>query len=234
MSRSLLVCLLVSSVCTLKAQEHMYITKVKAAERNVTNAYVKAQQEQSVTNTYVRARNKSSFYAGKVNTRRINNRLLKVEDYGRMRSSNVIVYGIPEKVNEDIRQTGEEIGHRLDIKDPLKDIVKIFRYRSRKQPRPVLIVLQNSLVKTKWVMAYRNKQMWNEKWYLHEHLAKGTLELVLEVKNWAQSKHYSHIWTWNSDVYYKKAMDSHKYKVLSMHHLHQLKMNEAKVELVSL
>ncbi|KAL1451323.1 hypothetical protein WDU94_005712 [Cyamophila willieti] len=155
----------------------------------------------------------------------------------RKKMSNVIVYGWPERENEIIMDTVEAIGHKLGILKPLSMVRTAFRANkpSNRIPRPILIRLANNSVKGKWIILYRKSKLWKKQFYIEEHLSKAIQLLSSQTRVWVKSKNYTHTWTWNSRVFYRKSEDdSKRYRVLNMRHLVRLNSNEKLSEIVDI
>ncbi|KAL1451460.1 hypothetical protein WDU94_005836 [Cyamophila willieti] len=81
----------------------------------------------------------------------------------------VVVFGVPQKKNEDLMKTVKEIGHKVGIHSPLKDVLKVERSPVPElEPDPVVIHLHNATIKDNWTDAYAGKQFQqNNEWYYH-------------------------------------------------------------------
>uniref|UniRef100_A0A8D8Z7V2 Uncharacterized protein n=1 Tax=Cacopsylla melanoneura TaxID=428564 RepID=A0A8D8Z7V2_9HEMI len=94
----------------------------------------------------------------------------------------VVVFGTPQNETEDIMKTVEEIGHKVGIQNPLKDVLKAERSPVPElEPDPIVIHLHNATIKDNWTDAYAGKQFQQADEWWH-HLPKHVWVLNNETK----------------------------------------------------
>ncbi|KAL1451320.1 hypothetical protein WDU94_005709 [Cyamophila willieti] len=114
------------------------------------------------------------------------------------RKNKLIVYGIPNRKNENMSQTVEEIGHKLDIVKPLSQVQMAYRIvNETRRVHPILLELVNLYIKARWINAYRKKKLWREKWFLHEYSPNIVRNLVAKTKQWAERNKFKHVFSRN-------------------------------------
>uniref|UniRef100_A0A8D8TAV1 Uncharacterized protein n=2 Tax=Cacopsylla melanoneura TaxID=428564 RepID=A0A8D8TAV1_9HEMI len=146
---------------------------------------------------------------------------------------NVIVYGIPEHIGEDIMQTVKHIGHdKLDLNNPLDGVERAYRLNCTKSIRPIVIKLAKAALKDQWLKAYRRRNNLNREgnWFLFDDLPKCIQKLEQKTKKWAKTKKYAKVWTLMSEVFYRKNETSPVMKVTDDEHLQYLHANETHYE----
>uniref|UniRef100_A0A8D9E5G0 Uncharacterized protein n=1 Tax=Cacopsylla melanoneura TaxID=428564 RepID=A0A8D9E5G0_9HEMI len=150
------------------------------------------------------------------------------------RKNNLVVNGIDETEDENINQIVEDLGRKLDIENPLQDVVRVYRRICRKKPRPIVICLTSHKIRVRWILAYRARRLWTEKLFVSEHLPKQVRELEIDTRRWAQSRNYTTgaVWVWRAQVFYRKHKESPRYRVLDHAHLYYLIRNETAEELI--
>ncbi|KAL1454436.1 hypothetical protein WDU94_010692 [Cyamophila willieti] len=142
----------------------------------------------------------------------------------RSRMINVIVNGIPQKKNEDMMKLVEMIGQKLGINDPLHDVQRAHRVNStnKNKPKPIVIRLLNTKTRDRWTAAYRQRKLWNEKWYVNEHLTKTNQDLLYKTKEWAKKNNYKFVWTRDCKVHLRKDENSRVFAVNNLEHLESI------------
>uniref|UniRef100_A0A8D8QES9 FP protein C-terminal domain-containing protein n=1 Tax=Cacopsylla melanoneura TaxID=428564 RepID=A0A8D8QES9_9HEMI len=137
------------------------------------------------------------------------------------RLKNVIVDWMPQEEDENVYEKVEDIGHRLGIDNPLNDVEKAHRLNLdlEGKPNPIVIRLRNVTLRQKWTGYYRGKRLWQEGWYLNEHLTPATQHLLHQAKDWAKHNGYKWVWTEDCVVNIRKGPG---YPPRSIQHVSQL------------
>ncbi|KAL1451456.1 hypothetical protein WDU94_005832 [Cyamophila willieti] len=142
----------------------------------------------------------------------------------------IVVYGYEiDKDNEHIMRKVQDIGFKLNITNPLSEVVKAYRSRVPAYEEPIVIHMINKKAKEHWLNIYEKRQFdiyFKERWQLMDGLQKGTDVLMEETESWAKKRGYIKVWLKNDTVVYKKNETSAIYAVPDIEHLHYLYMNE--------
>ncbi|KAL1451459.1 hypothetical protein WDU94_005835 [Cyamophila willieti] len=176
------------------------------------------------------------FLAGSVYT-------LKIEDI-KTKDNIIVVYGLPQNKTENLARIVLDIGHKIGIKHPLKQVRKAYRSEVPNvvSPKPIVIHLLNEDVKIDWVLIYqhkkRNRLLDDEVWWLINGLVQEAWILKGETDIWTREKKYAYAWRNHKDeVWYVKnitnqVLEKAKFhRVVDMEHLHYLRKNESHFEI---
>lgn len=128
----------------------------------------------------------------------------------RSRLNNIIINGIPESKNEDVNMLVENIGQKLNIRDPASHIQVAHRVKSTndKKPKPIVVRLLNTKTRDVWTSAYRQKKMWEQKIFLSEHLTKKNQQLLHKAKEIKRTQNFKFVWVRDCKVFIRKSEKS--------------------------
>uniref|UniRef100_A0A8D8YVU2 FP protein C-terminal domain-containing protein n=1 Tax=Cacopsylla melanoneura TaxID=428564 RepID=A0A8D8YVU2_9HEMI len=152
---------------------------------------------------------------------------------------NIVVSGAhPVGKNESIMRRVEQIGQRIGIQEPLKDVRQAWRIWLPSVQKQVLIIkLRSKKAIVNWMIKYRKRKLWEEKLYMNEQMTKEAYSLVRHSKQLAKKHNWSHVWIQKGRIFLRQTNLGAKYKVESFEHLyhvmnisttrplHEIKMN---------
>uniref|UniRef100_A0A8D9A2Y3 Uncharacterized protein n=1 Tax=Cacopsylla melanoneura TaxID=428564 RepID=A0A8D9A2Y3_9HEMI len=148
----------------------------------------------------------------------------------------IVVYKFPRTEDENVLDKVKEIGAKLNISNPLDDILKAYRSLVPKAEKPIVIYFMSKQAKERWLDIYEKRQnetSFKKGWHLVDGLQNGTDILEEETKTWGKEWKYYKVWTnENGTVLYKKTESGDTFKVNDIEHLHDLIMNKSQAEIV--
>uniref|UniRef100_A0A8D8RV12 Uncharacterized protein n=1 Tax=Cacopsylla melanoneura TaxID=428564 RepID=A0A8D8RV12_9HEMI len=138
----------------------------------------------------------------------------------------IVVYKFPRTEDENVLDKVKEIGAKLNISNPLDDILKAYRSLVPKAEKPIVIYFMSKQAKERWLDIYEKRQnetSFKKGWHLVDGLQNGTDILEEETKTWGKEWKYYKVWTnENGTVLYKKTESGDTYIVKDIEHLHYL------------
>ncbi|KAL1458414.1 hypothetical protein WDU94_008570 [Cyamophila willieti] len=156
-------------------------------------------------------------------------------DEQQARQSNVLIHNWPQKENENMLDEIKKIARKLGINDPMHDVLGARRIGQKSTglnhaeqnpdtPYPLVICLRDPETRKNWTTAFYNSRLWEEKWYVNEHLSRYNQYLMLAAKKWAKKRGWKFVWSKDCKVLLRK---SYFTKVVILTRVEQLKELEA-------
>lgn len=124
----------------------------------------------------------------------------------RSRMNNIIINGIQQNRNEDIYKVVEQIGLKLKIKDPLSQVQVAHRVNStnKDKSKPIVVRLLNTKTRDQWTSAYRSNKLWEQNFYVNEHLTKRNQDILYKTKKFKAENGFKYVWVRDCKIFIRK------------------------------
>lgn len=133
----------------------------------------------------------------------------------RSRLINIIINGVPQKKNEDVYKIVEQIGLKLKIEDPMSHVQVAHRVNTinKEKPKPIVVRLLNTKSRDLWTKSYRVNKMWEQKFYVNEHLTKRNQNVLYKTKEFKKKYNYKFVWVRDCKIFIRKNETSRVYVI---------------------